>query len=146
MRNFRWNKSYVSIIMDFPRSWMPTSMLSKGNSWPKSDAATRWNESFATSRLKSIRIEWGCLKARKFQRLPIPGRSQTWRYVSGVVRKGWSQRIWCCFWFQSKLEKTENEMRELSKNAVNLHNNYLELTELKHVLEKTQVFFTEVSQ
>ncbi|KAK6617491.1 hypothetical protein RUM44_005079 [Polyplax serrata] len=44
---------------------------------------------------------------------------------------------------ESKLEKTENEMRELSKNAVNLHNNYLELTELKHVLEKTQVFFTE---
>lgn len=33
---------------------------------------------------------------------------------------------------------------ELSYNAVNLQSNYLELTELKHVLEKTQVFFTEV--
>ncbi|EEB18611.1 vacuolar proton translocating ATPase 116 kDa subunit A isoform, putative [Pediculus humanus corporis] len=44
---------------------------------------------------------------------------------------------------EAKLEKTENEIQELSGNAVNLHFNYLELTELKHVLEKTQSFFTE---
>ncbi|KAL0271168.1 UNVERIFIED_CONTAM: hypothetical protein PYX00_008352 [Menopon gallinae] len=44
---------------------------------------------------------------------------------------------------EARLEKTENEILELSYNAVNLQSNYLELTELKHVLEKTQVFFTE---
>ncbi|XP_033214483.1 V-type proton ATPase 116 kDa subunit a isoform X2 [Belonocnema kinseyi] len=44
---------------------------------------------------------------------------------------------------EAHLEKTENEILELSHNAVNLKSNYLELTELRHVLEKTQVFFTE---
>lgn len=39
------------------------------------------------------------------------------------------------------MEKTENEILELSHNAVNLKQNYLELTELKHVLEKTEAFF-----
>jgi V-type H+-transporting ATPase subunit a len=32
---------------------------------------------------------------------------------------------------------------ELSQNAVNLKSNFLELTELKHVLEKTESFFNE---
>ncbi|XP_063230731.1 V-type proton ATPase 116 kDa subunit a 1-like isoform X3 [Bacillus rossius redtenbacheri] len=41
------------------------------------------------------------------------------------------------------LEKTENEVLELSQNAVNLKSNYLELCELKHVLEKAAAFFTE---
>ncbi|XP_017792511.1 PREDICTED: V-type proton ATPase 116 kDa subunit a [Habropoda laboriosa] len=44
---------------------------------------------------------------------------------------------------EAHLEKTENDILELSQNAVNLKSNYLELTELQHVLEKTQVFFTE---
>lgn len=44
---------------------------------------------------------------------------------------------------EAHLEKTENDILELSHNAVNLKSNYLELTELWHVLEKTQVFFTE---
>ncbi|XP_034185654.1 V-type ATPase subunit a family protein Vha100-2 isoform X2 [Osmia lignaria lignaria] len=44
---------------------------------------------------------------------------------------------------EAHLEKTENDILELSQNAVNLKSNYLELTELRHVLEKTQVFFTE---
>lgn len=43
---------------------------------------------------------------------------------------------------QAHLEKTENEILELSHNAVNLKQNYLELTELRHVLEKTEAFFT----
>ncbi|KOB69871.1 V-type proton ATPase subunit a [Operophtera brumata] len=43
---------------------------------------------------------------------------------------------------QAHLEKTENEILELSHNAVNLKQNFLELTELKHVLEKTEAFFT----
>ncbi|XP_049870404.1 V-type proton ATPase 116 kDa subunit a 1 isoform X2 [Pectinophora gossypiella] len=42
---------------------------------------------------------------------------------------------------EAHLEKTENEILELSHNAVNLKQNYLELTELKHVLEKTEAFF-----
>ncbi|XP_061377603.1 V-type proton ATPase 116 kDa subunit a 1 [Danaus plexippus] len=42
---------------------------------------------------------------------------------------------------EAHLEKTENEILELSHNAINLKQNYLELTELKHVLEKTEAFF-----
>lgn len=44
---------------------------------------------------------------------------------------------------EAHLEKTESEILELSQNAVNLKSNYLELTELKHVLERTQGFFYE---
>jgi V-type H+-transporting ATPase subunit a len=44
---------------------------------------------------------------------------------------------------EAHLEKTENEIMELSQNAVNLKTNYLELQELRHVLEKTQTFFCE---
>lgn len=46
-------------------------------------------------------------------------------------------------YLQAHIEKTENDIRELSHNAVNLKSNFLELTELRHVLEKTQVFFSE---
>lgn len=41
------------------------------------------------------------------------------------------------------MEKTENEILELSQNAVNLKSNYLELTELRNVLERTSNFFSE---
>lgn len=44
---------------------------------------------------------------------------------------------------EARFEKTENEILELSQNAINLKSNYLELTELKQVLEKTQSFFAE---
>ncbi|XP_034944898.1 V-type proton ATPase 116 kDa subunit a isoform X2 [Chelonus insularis] len=44
---------------------------------------------------------------------------------------------------EAHIEKTEHDILELSYNAVNLKSNYLELSELRHVLEKTQVFFTE---
>lgn len=44
---------------------------------------------------------------------------------------------------EAHLEKTENEILELSQNAVNLKSNYLELLELRHVLEKTKAFFYE---
>ncbi|XP_029162435.1 V-type proton ATPase 116 kDa subunit a-like [Nylanderia fulva] len=44
---------------------------------------------------------------------------------------------------EAHLEKTENDIQELSQNGVNLKSNYLELMEFQHVLEKTQVFFTE---
>lgn len=44
---------------------------------------------------------------------------------------------------EAHLEKTENEIMELSQNAVNLKTNYLELMELRFVLERTQNFFYE---
>ncbi|CAB3360792.1 Hypothetical predicted protein [Cloeon dipterum] len=44
---------------------------------------------------------------------------------------------------ENHLEKTESELLEVSQNAVNLKNNFLELTELRHVLEKTKGFFDE---
>lgn len=44
---------------------------------------------------------------------------------------------------EARFEKTENEILEFSHNAVNLKSNFLELTELKQVLEKTQSFFAE---
>lgn len=44
---------------------------------------------------------------------------------------------------EARFEKTENEIVEFSQNAVNLKSNFLELTELKQVLEKTQGFFAE---
>lgn len=44
---------------------------------------------------------------------------------------------------EARLEKTESEILELSHNAVNLKSNYLELTELRHVLERAEDFFSE---
>ncbi|KAK7789681.1 hypothetical protein R5R35_011447 [Gryllus longicercus] len=44
---------------------------------------------------------------------------------------------------EARLEKTESEVLELSHNAVNLKSNYLELTELRHVLERAEDFFSE---
>jgi len=45
---------------------------------------------------------------------------------------------------QAHLEKVENEIVELSQNGVNLKSNFVELVELKHVLQRTQLFLTEV--
>lgn len=50
-----------------------------------------------------------------------------------------------CVCFQATFEKLENELREVNQNAEALKRNYLELTELKHILRKTQGFFDEVS-
>ena len=48
------------------------------------------------------------------------------------------------FFLQATFEKLENEMKEVNSNAEALKRNYLELTELKHILRKTQGFFEEV--
>ena len=45
---------------------------------------------------------------------------------------------------QATFEKLENELKEVNSNAEALKRNYLELTELRHILKKTQVFFDEV--
>jgi V-type H+-transporting ATPase subunit a len=44
---------------------------------------------------------------------------------------------------EATFEKLENEMKEVNANAEALKRNYLELTELKHILRKTQGFFEE---
>ncbi|GAU98595.1 hypothetical protein RvY_09721-2 [Ramazzottius varieornatus] len=44
---------------------------------------------------------------------------------------------------EATFEKLENEMREINANSEALKRNYLELTELKHILRKTQNFFDE---
>ena len=46
---------------------------------------------------------------------------------------------------QATFEKLENEMKEINSNAEALKRNFLDLTELKHVLRKTQSFFEEVT-
>ena len=46
--------------------------------------------------------------------------------------------------FQASFEKLENELKEVNGNAETLKKNFLELTELKHILSKTQHFFDEV--
>ncbi|XP_014245398.1 V-type proton ATPase 116 kDa subunit a-like isoform X2 [Cimex lectularius] len=44
---------------------------------------------------------------------------------------------------EAQVERTETEIQELSNNAVNLKSNFMELSELKHVLQKTDAFFQE---
>ena len=44
---------------------------------------------------------------------------------------------------ENDLEQLESQMREVSTNQEQLNKNFLELTELKHVLRKTQSFFEE---
>jgi len=44
---------------------------------------------------------------------------------------------------EATFEKLENELKEVNNNAETLKKNFLELTELKHILQKTQAFFDE---
>ncbi|XP_061191407.1 V-type proton ATPase 116 kDa subunit a1-like isoform X2 [Saccostrea echinata] len=44
---------------------------------------------------------------------------------------------------EATFEKIESELKEVNTNAEALRRNYLELTELKEVLKKTQLFFSE---
>lgn len=46
--------------------------------------------------------------------------------------------------FQATFEKLEQELREVNQNEEMLKKNFAELTELKHILRKTQQFFEEV--
>ena len=45
---------------------------------------------------------------------------------------------------KATFEKLENEMKEVNANSEALKRNFLELTELKHILRRTQGFFEEV--
>merc|ERR1719308_474068 len=44
---------------------------------------------------------------------------------------------------EATFEKLEHELKEVNQNAEALKKNFLELTELKHILRKTQQFFDE---
>ncbi|CAI4231127.1 unnamed protein product [Auanema sp. JU1783] len=44
---------------------------------------------------------------------------------------------------EATFEKLENEVREVNRNEETLRKNFSELTELKHILRKTQIFFEE---
>ncbi|XP_077483872.1 V-type proton ATPase 116 kDa subunit a 1-like isoform X3 [Amblyomma americanum] len=46
---------------------------------------------------------------------------------------------------EATFEKLENELKEVNTNAEALKKTFLELTELKHILRKTQAFFDEIS-
>jgi len=45
---------------------------------------------------------------------------------------------------QATFEKLENELKEINTNQEALKKNFLELSELKHILRRTQQFFDEV--
>lgn len=45
---------------------------------------------------------------------------------------------------EATYEKLENELKEVNTNAEALKKTFLELTELRHILMKTQQFFDEV--
>ena len=45
---------------------------------------------------------------------------------------------------EATYEKLENELKEVNTNAEALKKTFLELTELRHILKKTQQFFDEV--
>lgn len=45
---------------------------------------------------------------------------------------------------EATYEKLENELKEVNTNSEALKKTYLELTELRHILQKTQQFFDEV--
>ncbi|XP_065574356.1 V-type proton ATPase 116 kDa subunit a 1-like isoform X3 [Artemia franciscana] len=47
---------------------------------------------------------------------------------------------------EASFEKLEKELREVNDNAETLKKNYLDLTELKHILRKTQTFFDEMAE
>uniref|UniRef100_A0A8C6LX89 V-type proton ATPase subunit a n=1 Tax=Nothobranchius furzeri TaxID=105023 RepID=A0A8C6LX89_NOTFU len=46
---------------------------------------------------------------------------------------------------EATFEKLENELKEINTNQEALKKNFLELTELKHILHRTQQFFDEVN-
>ena len=47
---------------------------------------------------------------------------------------------------EATFEKLEHELQEVNQNAEQLKKNFLELTELKHILRQTQQFFEEQDQ
>jgi len=51
----------------------------------------------------------------------------------------------CDCFIQAQFEQLENEMKDSNANYEALMRNFLELTELKHILHKAQTFLKEVT-
>lgn len=47
---------------------------------------------------------------------------------------------------KATFDKLDNELREVNSSSETLKKNFMELTELKHILQKTQIFFDEVNK
>lgn len=86
---------------------------------------------------------WHCclLLVKKKNMYTCECYKQNW-WIGGV---NWLWSLAVFHNFQATFEKLENEMKEVNSNAEALKRNFLELTELKHILRKTQAFFEEVS-
>ena len=66
------------------------------------------------------------------------------REMSDMEVKHYLRNLWLTCSFQATFEKLEHELREVNQNEEMLKKNFAELTELKHILRKTQQFFEEV--
>jgi len=67
----------------------------------------------------------------------------------GSDELGWSLRCpvafsCCCHYDQVIVERLETEMKDINSNSEALKRNFLDLTELRHILSKTHNFFEEV--
>lgn len=124
-------------------SSIPMWMHSSGSSSTKCVAVMKWNENCAISKKRSRRMVFPCWIQARAQRLHSPERWSIWRqvYKHHHIEHNSHGSINC---LQATFEKLENELREVNQNAEALKRNFLELTELKHILRKTQVFFDEV--
>uniref|UniRef100_A0A1I8G7K4 V-type proton ATPase subunit a n=1 Tax=Macrostomum lignano TaxID=282301 RepID=A0A1I8G7K4_9PLAT len=96
--------------------------LVQGNLSTKSAAATRWSGSCATWREEIRKDGIPILDTGDNPEAPNPREMVD---------------------LEATLEKLENELREVNAYAESLKKNFLELTELKHILRKTQTFFEE---
>uniref|UniRef100_A0A8C0FEB4 V-type proton ATPase subunit a n=1 Tax=Bubo bubo TaxID=30461 RepID=A0A8C0FEB4_BUBBB len=90
--------------------------------------------------------ELGELGLVQFRDLNVNVNSFQRKFVNEVRRCESLERILQFFWMcldpkQTVLEKLEAELLEANQNQQTLKQNFLELTELKHLLKKTQDFF-----
>ena len=74
--------------------------------------------------------------------------SKLWvrKYLQFYSENFCSSKPVCSCSLQATFEKLEGEMNEVNSNSEALKRNFLELTELKHILRKTQTFFDEVCE
>jgi len=123
-------------------------MRSNESLWMKSGDVTKWKGSSVIWTRRSNGTTFLCKMLETTQKLLSLEKWLIWRYVIfpllylPVLPDCWTLFR---FWLQATFEKLENELREVNMNAETLKRNFLELTELKHILRMTQAFFDEVS-
>ena len=100
---------------------------------------------------KSRRPTSQSLTQERTLRSPSQGTWLTWRWPLSPFEENLLSvsaslcSIFCMPPLQATFEKLENELKEINSNQEALKKNFLELTELKHILRRTQQFFDEVS-